>query len=260
MSLSIDQAIRTAAQAASEAADILAEGFMSPDKQPASKGHPNDRATVYDRMAEKAIVETIMTMHPNDGILSEESVQSAGTSGRRWIVDPLDGTNNFISGIPHFAVSIALAIEDQSVLGCVCDPIRGEIFTAIRSKGAYLNGLPIGVSHRQTLEGAVLGIGLSYDPARRIRMIARLQPLLASAGVLRTLGSAALDLAYVAAGRLDAVWYLALSPWDVAAAMLLVEEAGGAVTGLQGTALRDPEQGVAASNGHIHDRFLHALL
>ncbi len=255
----IDYALRSAITAASAAADILVQGFDSLDKQVRTKSHPNDRVTVYDRKAEEAIVSVIADAHPEDGILSEESATSEGTSGRCWVIDPLDGTSNFIAGIPHFAVSIALLIEEKPVLGCVCDPVREETFTAVRGHGAYLNGQPIGVSRRTALDGAVIGIGLSYDPARRIELLRQLPPLLSQAGVLRTLGSAALDLAYVAAGRFDAVWYLSLHTWDIAAAALLVEEAGGQVSDLRGAKLRDPDHGIAASNGRVHDRFIHAL-
>ena len=254
-----DRALRSAMEAARAAGNVLVRGFSSFDKAAQAKGHPNNPVTVYDQQAEDVIVRAITAEYPDDGILSEESAESGGTSGRRWFIDPLDGTSNFLAGIPHFAVSIALALGDEVVLGCVHDPIRGETFTAVRDEGAHLNEQRIRVSERDTLDGAVLGVGLSYHPSRRAEMIEQLPPLLARAGVLRTLGSAALDLAYVAAGRFDAIWYLSLHAWDVAAGGLLVEESSGRLTDLQGALCRDPRRGIAASNGRIHDDFLHAL-
>ena len=215
--------------------------------------------TLYDRQAEDTIVRALTAKYPDDGILSEESAESEGASGRRWLIDPLDGTSNFLAGIPHFAVSIALAVGDEVVLGCVHDPVRGETFTAVRGGCAHLNDQRIGVSERDTLDGAVLSIGLSHCPSRRAEMVKQLAPFLSRVGVLRTLGSAALDLAYVAAGRFDAVWYLSLHDWDVAAGGLVAEEAGGRLTGLEGAPLSDPRRGIVASNGRIHDEVLHAL-
>ncbi len=254
-----DRALRSAVDAARRAGDVLVRGLSSPDKRARAKGPPNNPVTAYDRRAEDAIVRVLTTEHPNDGLVTEESAPWEGTSGRRWIVDPLDGTNNFLAGIPHFAVSIALEDGDEIVLGCVHDPVRNETFTAFRGEGAYANGKRIGVSARGRLDGAVLGVGLSFHPGRRAAMVEQLSPLVARAGVLRTFGSASLDLAYVAAGRFDAIWYLSLHAWDAAAGGLLVEEAGGRVTDLRGAPLRDPREGVVASNGRLHDEFLHAL-
>ena len=258
-SLDPDRALRSAVDAAHTAGDVLLRGFSSSDKEARTKGHRNNPVTIYDRRSEEAIVRIITAEHPDDGILSEESDESQGTSGRRWIVDPLDGTSNFLAGIPQFAVSIALALGENVVLGCVYDPIRGETFTAVRGSGAYLNEQRIRVSQRATLNGSVLGVGLSFDPERRTEMLNQMRRLVGRAGVLRTLGSAALDFAYVAAARFDATWYLALHAWDVAAGGLLVEEAGGRLTDLQGRTMQDLRFGVVASNGRLHDEFLDAL-
>ena len=246
-------------KAARAAGDVLLLGFSSSDKGAQAKGHPSNPVTVYDRRAEDTIVRVLTAEYPDDGVLSEESTESEGTSGRRWIIDPLDGTNNFLVGVPHFAVSVALAIGDEVVLGCVHDPVRGETFTAVRGEGARLNEQRVRVSERDTLDGAALGVGLSYHPSRRAEMIEQLPAFLSRAGVLRTLGSAVLDLAYVAAGRLDAVWYASLRDWDIASGSLLVQEASGRLTDLRGAPLRDPRGGIAASNGRIHDEFVHAL-
>jgi myo-inositol-1(or 4)-monophosphatase len=258
-SSSLDRALRSAVAAARAAGEVLVLGFSAPDKEARTKGHPYNPVTIYDHRAEKAIVGILATEHPGDGILSEESPESAGTSGRRWIVDPLDGTSNFLAGIPQFAVSVALAVGEEIAVGCVHDPVRDETFTAVRGAGTHLNGRSIQVSRRATLDGAVLGVGLSFHPERRAEMLGQLSPILPRAGVLRTLGSAALDFAYVAGARYDAVWYLALDPWDVAAGGLLIEEAGGRLTNLVGAPMLDPRLGVVASNGRLHDGFLDAL-
>lgn len=254
-----DRALRSAVAAARRAGGVLVRGFRSPDKRAHAKAHPNDPTTAYDRAAEEAIVRVLRAEHPDDGLEKEESAASGGISGRRWIIDPLDGTNNFVAGIPHFAVSIALEHGGEVLLGCVHDPVRDETFTAVRGEGSRVNGERIGVSTRDRLDGAVLGAGLASHPGRRAEMVDQLPLLVARAGVLRTLGSASLDLAYVAAGRFDAIWYLSLHAWDVAGGGLLVEEAGGRVTDLRGAPLRDPLSGVAASNGRLHAEFLHAL-
>jgi len=254
-----ERALSVAVDAALAAGEVIRRGLAAEEKGAQAKSHPNDPVTVFDRQAEDAIVRILEAAFPEDGILSEESAASDGSSGFRWIVDPIDGTNNFLAGIPHVSVSIARADRDGSVVGCVHDPIRRETFTAMRGGGTRLGDDRLRVSERSSLDGAVLGIGLSHRPTRRARMLARLPRLAHRAGVLRTLGSAALDLAYVAAGRFDAAWYAALSPWDVAAAALLTEEAGGRISDLGGNPSRDPEEGIVASNGPIHDELLHAL-
>lgn len=254
-----ERTLRIAVHAAQTAGHVLVGGFSSADKRARPKAHRNDPVTVYDRRAEDAITRILTAERPDDGILSEESAESKGTSGLRWIIDPLDGTSNFLAGIPHFAVSIALAAGDEVILGCVHDPIRDETFTAVRGSGACLNERPIRISSRETLDGAVVGVGLSYHPGRRAKMVGQLPPFLSRASVLRILGSAALDIAYVAAGRFDAVWFLSLHEWDVAGGGLLVKEAGGRLTDLAGGPLGDPRSGIAASNGRCHDAFLHAL-
>jgi myo-inositol-1(or 4)-monophosphatase len=254
-----EDALGTAVEAAHAAGAVLRCGFSSPDKDAREKGHAHDPVTVFDREAEEAVLRILTSAHPEDGVLSEESDETAGRSGRRWVVDPLDGTNNFLAGIPHFAVSIALEDERGVLLGCVYDPMRDELFAAVRGSGARLGDAAILVSERRSLDGAVIAIGFSHHPERRSRTHHRLPSLLSRVGVLRGLGSAALDLAYTAAGRFDACWYESLSAWDIAAGVLLVEEAGGRMSDLGGAPLVDPDSGVAASNGRLHDEFVDAL-
>jgi len=257
--MTTEDALGTAVEAAHAAAAVLRRGFSCPDKGARAKAHAHDPVTVFDREAEAAILRILTSAYPEDAVLSEESDASAGRSGRRWIVDPLDGTNNFLAGIPHFAVSIALEDERGAILGCVYDPVRDEMFTAVRGGGAWLGDAQIRVSKRQSLDGAVVAIGFSHHPERRSRTHRRLPSLFSRVGVLRGLGSASLDHAYTAAARFDASWYESLSAWDIAAGALLVEEAGGRMSDLGGGPLVDPDSGVVASNGRLHDEFVHAL-
>ncbi len=194
-------------------------------------------------------------------MLAEESGSLAGADAEfRWVVDPLDGTTNFAHGLPIFCVSIALEARGRRALGVIYDPMRDECFAARAGAGATLNGAPIAVSAAQTLESALGGTGFPYDvmdaPEETLRWFAPLLPRLRG---VRRLGSAALDLAYVACGRLDLFWEAKLHAWDVAAGILIVEEAGGRVTDFAGGSVGiDPVQ-TAASNGHVHEALLAVL-
>ena len=187
----------------------------------------NDFVSEVDRQAERVIIETLLRSYPNHEILAEESGAS-GRSEYQWIIDPLDGTTNFLHGFPHFAVSIALRVHGRLEQGVIFDPLRQELFTASRGAGAQVDGKRIRVSRRVGLKGALLGTGFPF------REIDTLDSYLACMGALiphtagiRRAGSAALDLAYVAAGRLDGFWEFGLSPWDMAAGVLMIQEAGG---------------------------------
>ncbi len=192
----------------------------------------NDFVTEVDRQAEAVIIDTILKAYPKHAIHAEES----GTQGKSdyvWIIDPLDGTTNFLHGFPHYAVSIALRHKDKLVQGVVYDPLRQELFTTSRGEGAYLNDRRIRVSKRKHLQGALLGTGFPFrenaDLEQYTEILKKLFPL--TAGIRRA-GSAALDLAYVACGRLDGFWEFGLKPWDIAAGALLIEEAGGVVSAI----------------------------
>lgn len=190
----------------------------------------NDFVTEVDQQAERIIIETIRKTYPNHAILAEESGSLEGNE-ITWIIDPLDGTTNFIHGFPHFAVSIAIKEKNRIEHGLIYDPLRHEVFTTTRGAGAQLNNRRIRVSSRSNLQGSLIGTGL---PVRHPEQIAPCMKLLESlipqvAGIRRA-GSAALDLAYVAAGRLDGYWEFNLAPWDIAAGALMVQEAGGLVT------------------------------
>ncbi len=259
-SLSSRLALDAAVAAARRAGAILRSGLGKPLEGTETKAHRHDPVTVYDREADRAIADILLATDRHTGLVSEEGIHRAETNGRRWVVDPLDGTNNFLRGVPDFAVSIALVDSEGSCVGCVYDPLRDDLYTAVRGQGARRNGSPLCVSSHSLLEGAVLGVGFSTEPARRAVTLAQLPAFSPHVRALRIVGSAALDLAYVAAGRFDAMWYLSLHDWDIAAGQLLVTEAGGRVTDLRGEPLAAPgEWGVLASNGLIHPLVLDAL-
>ncbi|MCL2669311.1 MAG: inositol monophosphatase [Syntrophaceae bacterium] len=216
--------------------------------------------TEADRMAEQLIVARILQAYPGHDILAEESPATANGSGYRWIIDPLDGTTNYAHGFPVFSVSIALEVEGAIQLGAVYHPMLNELFTAERGKGAFLNGQRLSVSPTADLGRSLLATGFPYDLRRdRNNNINYFEALALSSQAVRRAGSAALDLAYVAAGRFDGFWELKLMPWDTAAGWLLVEEAGGRVTDLTGGPyhLRSPH--LLASNGLIHEAMLRRL-
>ena len=219
-----------------------------------------DLVTTTDRDAERLIVDTIREAFPTHGITAEESPMQPGTDAHRWYIDPLDGTTNFAHGYPHFAVSIALAREDEMQVGLVYDPVRDETFSAVRGEGARLNGAAIRVSDTGRLEHALLGTGFPYDRRRHAGFyVAFLAEAMRRSQGVRRAGSAALDLCYVACGRLDAFWEWKLRPWDVAAGRLIVEEAGGRASDYAGGPHDLTGQETAASNGALHDALL-ALL
>ncbi len=205
-----------------------------------SEKNRNDFVSEVDRAAEQVLIAVIRKAYPDHGLLAEESGRHEGND-YTWIIDPLDGTTNFLHGFPQFAVSVACRHRDRTEVGVVLDPLRGELFTAARGEGAQLDGRRLRVTQRHGLEGALIGTGFPYRENRRW-----LQPYLAmlghvmehAAGVRRP-GAASLDLAYVAAGRLDGFWEVGLSPWDTAAGNLLITEAGGRVGTLTGEEYAD---------------------
>jgi myo-inositol-1(or 4)-monophosphatase len=194
-----------------------------------------DPVTAADREAEAAIAALITEHRPDDGLLAEEGSASPSASGRRWVIDPLDGTVNFLHGVPQVAVSIALEDGDGVVLGVVRDVFRSEEFVAVRGEGASRDGTPIAVSKCVDLRRALVSTGFPYDRHNRAAEYTRpVTAVLKVAQGIRRNGAAALDLAWVACGRFDGHWEFNLSPWDVAAGFLLVREAGGAVLGFDG--------------------------
>jgi len=219
-----------------------------------------DLVTEYDLKAEQLLVEGIRSVYPADAILSEEGGGQEG-EGVRWLVDPLDGTTNFAHGLPIFSVSIACVRAKELLLGVIYDPTREELFHTLAGEGAFLNEAPIRVSAATTLDESLLVTGFPYDiRTNPDNNLSYFNALAVRARAVRRLGSAALDLAYVAAGRFDGYWELRLNPWDWAAGVLLVREAGGRATtfgenekGLDG----DPT--LVATNGRIHNELMAAL-
>ncbi len=224
-----------------------------------TKSGPTDLVTQADREAEEAIKELLLSRFPEAGFLGEEG-GSEGGRALRFIVDPLDGTVNYAHGFPFYGVSLALEVEGQVQVGVVMDTSRGEAFYAVRGEGAYLNGRPIRVTERRELLGSLLATGFPYDVAKDPENLTYFQRALSKGLLVRRPGAAALDLVYVAAGRLDGFWEVKLNPWDVAAGWLIVEEAGGRVTDLEGKPYRLGHRYIVATNGHIHEALIQTLL
>ncbi|MDT4941043.1 MAG: monophosphatase [Pseudonocardiales bacterium] len=200
----------------------------------AAKSTATDLVTEVDRAVERWLVERIRALRPDDGILGEEGGGRPGTSGVRWVVDPIDGTVNFVLGLPQFAVSVAAEVEGRSVAGAVANPLTGETFRARIGGGAHLGAERLTGPRQVALSRAVIGTGFGYDATVRARQVAAVVPLLPAVGDLRRLGAASLDLCFVAAGRLDAYFEAGLNLWDHAAGGLIATEAGCVTSGLRG--------------------------
>lgn len=256
--MEIDTIREVALRAAKEAGAILQEGLerariveYKGDKTP---------VTDVDRRSEEAIAGLIRRELPGHSLVSEEGTRIQGGSGYRWFVDPLDGTTNYAHGYPCFAVSIGVEKDGELVYGVVYDPNLEELFAAERGEGAFLNGKRLRVSSVSPLSKALLATGFPLDAATaKDNNLNHFANFIKRAQAVRRPGSAALDLCYVAAGRFDAFWELRLNAWDVAAGTLLVREAGGIVTDLQGHPYRLFTPQIVASNAQIHDEMLRVL-
>jgi myo-inositol-1(or 4)-monophosphatase len=248
-------------KAARKASRTLKRDFGEVEHLQASLKGPANFVTAADRRAEEILREELELARPGYGFLGEEGGAREGSDKtHRWIVDPLDGTLNFLHGIPHFAISIGLERESTIVAGLVYNPVTDELFTAERGKGAFLNDQRLRVAARKRLADAVVACALPH-PSRGDVELTRsehntVQDRIAG---LRRSGAAALDLAWVAAGRFDAYWERSLSPWDMAAGIALVREAGGFVTDLEGREDMIKTGGILAANEDIHRQMLHAL-
>ena len=226
--------LELAERAAAAAAEVLIDYYGKPPEGLGSKSSATDLVSDADREAERVVRELLAGERPDDGLLAEEGSDVSADSGRRWLVDPLDGTVNFLYGFPAWAVSVALEDDQGSAAGVVLDPVKGERFTALRGEGAHLNGEPLAVSGETSLSQAMLATGFAYDPERRAAQAELLLNVLPRVRDIRRAGAAALDLCYVAAGRVDAYYERGLNRWDWAAGRLIVEEAGGVVADLDG--------------------------
>ncbi|MFT5163724.1 MAG: myo-inositol-1(or 4)-monophosphatase [Alteromonadaceae bacterium] len=242
--------LNIAVRAARNAGKIIAQSFEEKDKiETFAKGN-NDFVTNIDRDAEQAIINTIKKSYPDHCIVGEELGEQAGdNSDYQWIVDPLDGTTNFIKGIPHFSVSIALRVKGKLDQAVIYDPIRSELFTASRGAGAQLNGYRIRCSKSKEIEGTVLATGFPHKDKHQIdAYMDMFKAFFVDTSDIRRSGSAALDLAYVAAGRVDGFWEIGLKPWDTAAGQLLVKETGGICTDFVGGTNQDRSGNIIAGN------------
>ncbi|MGB5623134.1 MAG: inositol monophosphatase family protein [Gammaproteobacteria bacterium] len=222
-------------RAARRAGDIIIRNINRLDSIRVSTKGRNDFVSEVDRMAEREIISTIQRSHPDHAFLAEESGAS-GESDTRWIIDPLDGTTNFLHGFPVFAVSLAAEVKGRLEHAVVYDPMRQELFTASRGVGAQLDGRRIRVTDQPNLEQSLIGTGFPFrgKEERLDEYMPMFRAVMASTAGIRRPGAASLDLAYVAAGRLDGFWESGLQPWDMAAGVLLIQEAGGIVSDLEG--------------------------
>ncbi|MBA3989268.1 MAG: inositol-1-monophosphatase [Idiomarina sp.] len=228
--------LNIAVRAARAAGKVIMKSVAQQEKLTIEGKGQNDFVTNVDRASEAVIIETIRKSYPNHSILAEESGEIIGSdSDYLWVIDPIDGTTNFMRGIPHFCISIALVVKGQAQQAVVFDPVRDELFTATRGGGAQLNGYRIRTTKVKSLEDTILATGF---PFKMKHIMPEYQAVFAKffeqAGDVRRMGSAALDLAYVAAGRYDGYWEAGLKFWDLAAGDLLVREAGGLVTDFAG--------------------------
>lgn len=224
------------------------------------KGAVTNLVTNVDREIEAFIKQSIRREFPSDSILAEESRAEAGTNGRKWIIDPLDGTTNFAHNLPLFCISIGVEEEGEVIAGAVYNPIAGELFVGRKGRGATLNGKRIHVSGQRKLSRSLLVTGFPYDvhdhPERSLPYF---DELIQHAQGMRRLGSAALDLCFVAMGRFDGFFEVHLNPWDTAAGVLILKESGGTITNFEGSAFSIYERQLAASNGKIQDEMLQVI-
>jgi myo-inositol-1(or 4)-monophosphatase len=254
--------LNTAVKAARRAGSVIMRGSRDLDILAVSKKRHNDFVTEVDKAAEAEIIEVLHKAYPNHAILAEESGASGAASDAefKWIIDPLDGTTNFIHGFPQFCVSIGLMHKGVITQGVIFDPTRNELFTATRGAGAFLNDRRIRVSKRIRLTESLIGTGFPFrDMAHLEQYIAMFRDITKSALGIRRAGAAALDLAYVACGRLDAFWEIGLAPWDMAAGSLLLTEAGGLIGDLTGESGYLESGNVVGGNPKVFVQLLQAL-
>ncbi len=248
--------INVAIEAARRAGQIILEYRKHLQSIQVLEKAQHDFVTKVDRLAEEEIIKTIHAAFPKHGFLAEESGGELNND-YIWVIDPLDGTTNYIYGLPHFSVSIALWHKDKFEHAVVYDPLRKDLFSASYGKGAFLNGNPIQVSTRQNLQSSLLGTGFPFRELSHLTEYTQIfTVLLPQCAGIRRLGSAALDLAYIAAGRLDGFWEFGLYPWDIAAGVLLIKEAGGIITNFHGQENYLNHDNIIAGNPGIYNAIL----
>jgi len=219
---------------ARDVADHLRRSLREAGPAVSAKSTPTDLVTELDRWAERTIVDALLTARPDDGVHGEEGASVAGTSGVTWCIDPIDGTVNFVHHIPAFCVSIAAQVDGGAVAGVVASPTSGEVFSATLGGGAHLDRRPIRCAQPASAARAVVATGFGYDPKRRRRQADAVARAIDQIADIRRFGAAALDLCWVADGRVDGYWEVGLNPWDHAAGALIAREAGAIVAGLDG--------------------------
>ncbi len=229
-----DHLLSLALDIAVEAAALITDGRRRGLSEVSTKSSATDMVTEYDRLSEQLIVRRILEARPDDGIVGEEGAQTVGSSGIDWVVDPIDGTTNFLYGLAGYAVSIGVRDPNGGLIGVVAVPTAAEVFTARRGGGAFCNGRPVRCSDTVDLGKALVATGFSYDPARRRRQGARIAALIGSIRDVRRFGAAAADLCYAASGRVDAYFEEFLNPWDLAAGEVIARESGCLVSSIDG--------------------------
>ncbi len=251
--------LNIAVRAARRAGDLIVRSLDRRRELDVSVKQRNEFATEVDRAAEAEIIAMIRGFHPDHAFVGEESGQH-GQSDFEWVIDPLDGTTNFLHGFPQFAVSLALRVRGRLEVGVVYDPLRQELFTALRGGGCQLDGRRVRVSEVRELDESLIGTGFPFREEARLEVyLDMFRNVTKRCHGIRRPGSAALDLAYVAAGRLDGFWELGLKPWDMAAGCLLISEAGGMVTDLRGGARHLEIGDVVAGNPRVHAALLREI-
>jgi myo-inositol-1(or 4)-monophosphatase len=253
--------LNIAIKAARRAGSIINRAALDRTKLEIRSKRANDFVTQVDKSAEMAIIDIIRQAFPDHAILAEESgITAVDKSEYRWIIDPLDGTTNFIHGFPQYCVSIALEHRGAIQHGVIYDPAKNELFTASKGRGAFLDDRRIRVSKCVQLKDALVGTGFPFKEMSRVDIyFKQLREIMTAAAGVRRAGAAALDLAYVAAGRMDAFWELGLSPWDMAAGALMVQEAGGLVGDLQGNSTWLESGDIAAATPKVFPQLLQAV-
>lgn len=249
------------AKSAAKEAGRFSAGNIDKVKEITCKDGPNNLVTDIDKKCEKMIIDKITETFPTHAILAEETGEHSAKNGSRikWVVDPLDGTTNFAHGFPVFCTSIGILIDGMSRIGVVYDGTRDELFTAVKGEGAFLNGKKITVSSTDILQNSLAATGFSYDAEGKVANIDNFNAALTRVQAIRRAGSAAIDLCYVACGRLDAFWEFGLAPWDTAAASLLVSEASGRVTMCDQGPFDVFKKEIVATNGKVHGEMLELL-
>jgi myo-inositol-1(or 4)-monophosphatase len=251
--------LNIAIRAARNAGDLIQRSSQNLDNIHIDQKGRNDYASEVDRMAEHEIIKVIRTAFPDHAILAEESGEHQGND-YVWVIDPLDGTTNFLHGFPQYAVSIALKNKNKLELGVIYDPLRDELFTAERGGGAMLNNRKIRVAKHNSMRGALIGTGFPFKKQENLEPYLNMfRAVTQDTAGIRRAGAAALDLAYVACGRLDAYWETGVSEWDIAAGVLLVQEAGGVATDFAFNDKYLQSGNIIVGNPRMHQLMYHTL-